>query len=644
MSPFPPPETEPSSALFLTRVDELLEQADSLAKNSSAVDDYYLRILGGLAEILNAEGVAVWSLQAESVSLLFDTKLPQDSDVRSLAQQVIAQLEPDRTVLLPPHATGRLANPTPLARCIACVTVASQVRLALDVRLSAVAQRGENIADVVSAVAHALVEFHRIRQLDRLTALISERDRLSALCFSLHATLDRQRLAAVLSNDGASALKVDRISVLLANGSEFRLVAATAVPDIHPRANATRSMEQLVGELHRRAEPLPWTMSDTADEVVRSYLNDFGAKHLRVEWLKSSPSSTPQTLGAVVLEMFEAPPPNSEWDVIAETCRHAEVALTHATAFANQSWGGHLFRWRSLAQSQRARTIAGIVCAILCLLWIVPARLQVEAQGQVQPVRRQHLYAPADGMISEVAVANGARVAAGDLLLTMRDPQLDLEEQRIRGEIATTNARLAAVQAARIEHDRRGTSAASLGQLTAEEEEHKQKLASLNRQLEIIQRRVAELSLRAPLAGQVVRWDLVRSLESRPVRQGQLLLQIVDPSGPWQLELRIPDRQVRHVLAARAATPEAKQLPVRFLFRMAPKTTYTATLKDVSLATDLDPQGELSSLATVTLDSVDIPDLRPGSSVIAKIDCGWHSLGYVWLRELLEFLQIHLLF
>lgn len=644
MNRSPPPETEPSSALFLTRVEELLEQADSLAKASSAAHDYYSRILGGLAEILNAEGVSVWSLQAENISLLFDTKRPHDSEVLSMAQQAIGELEPDRTVILPPNATGRLVNPTPFARCIACVTVASQVRLALDVCLSAIAQRGENIAEVVSAVANALVEFHRIRQLDRLTAQISERDRLSTLCFSLHATLDRQRLAAVLSNDGASTLKVDRISVLLANGAEFRLVAATAVLDINPRANATRSMEQLVSDLHRRDLSLPWTSADTTDEVVRNYLNDSGAKHLRVEWLKPSLGSTTRTLAAVVFEMFGAPPPNSEWDVIAETCRHAEVALANATSFVSQGWRGHLLRWKSLAQSQRTRTIILVACAILLVLWIVPARLQVEAQGQVQPVRRQSVYAPANGIIQEVAVANGARVAAGDLLLTMRDPELDLEEQRIRGEIATTNARLAAARAARIDHDRRGTSAASLGQLTAEEEEHKQTLASLSRQLEIIQRRVTELSLRAPLAGQVVRWDLVRSLESRPVRQGQLLLQVIDPSGPWQLELRIPDRQVRHVLAARAAAKDAKQLPVRFLFRMAPKTTYTATLNDVSPATDLDPRGELSSLATVTLNATDIPDLRPGSSVIAKIDCGWYSLGYVWLRELLEFLQIHILF
>ena len=119
-------------------------------------------------------------------------------------------------------------------------------------------------------------------------------------------------------------------------------------------------------------------------------------------------------------------------------------------------------------------------------------------------------------------------------------------------------------------------------------------------------------------------------------------MQVVDTQGPWQLELRIPDRAVRHVLAAQAAAQEG--LSVRFLFRMAPNTTYSAKLGPVNLATDLDQDGELSTMATVLLNPGEIPDLRPGSSVIAKIQCGRRSLGYVWLREFLEFLQTRLLF
>ena len=119
-------------------------------------------------------------------------------------------------------------------------------------------------------------------------------------------------------------------------------------------------------------------------------------------------------------------------------------------------------------------------------------------------------------------------------------------------------------------------------------------------------------------------------------------MQVVDTQGPWQLELRIPDRLVRHVLAAQAQLND--ELSVRFLFRMAPNTTYSAKLATLNMATDLDQDGELSTLATVPVNHSDIPNLRPGSSVIARIHCGRRSIGYVWLREFFEFLQTRVLF
>ena len=94
------------------------------------------------------------------------------------------------------------------------------------------AQRGENIADVVAAVAAVVVEFHRGRQLERMFSLSVERDHVAALCQTLHTTLDLRRIALDLANEGAAALRVDRVSVLLADESGFKLEAATSVNEI----------------------------------------------------------------------------------------------------------------------------------------------------------------------------------------------------------------------------------------------------------------------------------------------------------------------------------------------------------------------------------------------------------------------------
>lgn len=638
------PEPVIQSASQMMRVDGLLEHAETLGQTPVVPSEYYGQVLGELSDILEAHSVAAWSIREESVSLLFDTQGNSVVDRNAAFVEPVGRLETDRTVIVPPGVGGRWPNATEFTRCIACVSVAPALRLAIDVRLPTAAPRGENIAEIVAAVAAVIVEFHRGRQLTRMFSVSVERDRVAGLCQTLHSTLERRRIALDLANDGATALCLDRVSVLLADASGFRLESATAVQELNRRANASRAIEQLVFEVGRQGTSLPWTTAEQAHEAAQAYLLESGSIRVRVEPLGPKPGSWEGAHGAIVLESFGTESVNPDYDGVAEVCRHAATALANAAAFEAHGLGGRLMRWKSLAQSRRARTIAIAITAVVLALAIIPADLDLEAHGQVQPARRRSVYAPADGIITRVAVGNAAQVVDGETLAVMRNPELDLEEQRVRGEIATTNAKLAAVRASRGDPDRRGSNSSSAGQLAADEEELKQSLASLNRQLEIVNRRISELTLQAPLAGQVVRWDLIRSLESRPVRQGQLLMQVVDPAGPWEIELRIPDRHVRHVLAAQAAAKELNGLPVRFLFRMSPKTTYSAKLDTVNLATDLDQDGELSTFAKVTLNPKEIPDLRPGSSVIAKLDCGRHSLGYVWLRELLEFLQTRVLF
>lgn len=637
-------ESTSRSATFLARVDGLLEQAERLAQAAPSGQQFYRDILSELAEILEADGVAVWSVRDGEVSLFFDTAAERTPDWGTRALEAIVRLDPDRTVIVPPGVTGRLPNETEFARCIACQTVAPSLKLAIDVRLPADAQRGENIAEAVTAVAGVVVEFHRGRQLTRLLTLNAERTRVTALCQSLHTSLDKGHIASVLANDGAAVWDVDRVSVLLAQGTGFRLEAATAVHDLNRRANASRALEKLVQTLQAANKPLPWTSAaseHTLSEVTR-YLKESGATAVYVEPLGPTRDNWNSACGALVFEMFGSGPPEESWESLADVSRHAALALKNADEWEARSLSGQLQKWRRWTASQKARVLAGTLLSVLALLVLIPADFELEVLGQVQPVLRRQIFAPADGIVTQVAVDNGKSVAEGDVLAVLRNPELDLEEQRIRGDIATASAKLASVRAARLESDRRNLGSASAAQLTADEEELKQQIASLNRQLEIMERRVAELTLKSPLSGKVMRWDLMRTLESRPVQQGQLLLQVADVAGPWQLELRVPDRGVRHVLLAQKQL--GKPLPVQFLFRMAPKKSYSAQLDVLDLATELDQEGSFSTLASVRISSSELPDLRPGSSVIAKIHCGHRSLGYVWFRELFDFLQTRVFF
>jgi multidrug efflux pump subunit AcrA (membrane-fusion protein) len=259
------------------------------------------------------------------------------------------------------------------------------------------------------------------------------------------------------------------------------------------------------------------------------------------------------------------------------------------------------------------------------------------------PAVRRDVFAPVDGVISEILVAHGDTVTAGQELLRLRRPQLDLERTRVLGELQTARKRQSSLQALRFAGNATTAEAREqYRQRTADEEEIKEQLTSLQEQLELLDQQQAELTVRSPIAGQVLTWDVAQVLASRPIERGQMLLSIGDPSGPWELDLRVDDDRVGHLLDARRNSDHP--LPVSFLLAMDPDHECTAQLSDVALNTDLLENDRPQVLVTATVDREALPRLRPGASVLAKIHCGRRSLGFVWLHDLWDALRTRLFF
>ena len=121
-----------------------------------------------------------------------------------------------------------------------------------------------------------------------------------------------------------------------------------------------------------------------------------------------------------------------------------------------------------------------------------------------------------------------------------------------------------------------------------------------------------------------------------------MLLSIGDPAGPWELDLRVDDDRVGHVLDA-GRTSE-RPLPVSFLLAMDPDHECAAELADMALNTDVLENDGPQVLVTATVDREALPRLRPGASVMAKIHCGRRSLGFVWLHDLWDAARTRLFF
>jgi multidrug efflux pump subunit AcrA (membrane-fusion protein) len=177
--------------------------------------------------------------------------------------------------------------------------------------------------------------------------------------------------------------------------------------------------------------------------------------------------------------------------------------------------------------------------------------------------------------------------------------------------------------------------------LSAEEREIQQRLANLQRELELLNREREQLVVASPITGRVLTWDLANRLIARPVERGEVLVTVADLSAEWQLELDVPDDRIGYVLAARQELQP--DLPVRFRLSSDDREQHFGHIAEVCATADVGPDEAAAPsprvLVTVALDSLELAqdarqELRPGVSARAQIECGRRPIGYVWLHDI----------
>ena len=72
-------------------------------------------------------------------------------------------------------------------------------------------------------------------------------------------------------------------------------------------------------------------------------------------------------------------------------------------------------------------------------------------------------------------------------------------------------------------------------------------LEHTERQIKLLQERQSRLRIAAPADGIITSWNVKQTLLNRTVLPGDTLLQEIDPTGSWKIELRIPEDRVGYV-------------------------------------------------------------------------------------------------
>jgi multidrug efflux pump subunit AcrA (membrane-fusion protein) len=363
---------------------------------------------------------------------------------------------------------------------------------------------------------------------------------------------------------------------------------------------------------------------------------------LNMERSRHAPHERPHFI--LIAEQFDAR--GLERGRLAEVGEVCTTALYNAWEFDRLPLGWLLRPLGALknqftAHLPRTAFLLAAVAAGIAALVFVPADFYVETAGMLQPVERRDIFAPRSGLVDEVLVKHGESVKAGQELIRLRDPSLDLEMKRVDGELETAQRQLDAVRATRTNRAIRDVNPTDAYRLSAEERELEQRLANLRRELELLRHEQDQLVVTAPIAGQVLTWDLSHRLAARPVERGEVLVTVADLAAEWQLELEVPDDRIGYVLAAQQEIKP--ELPVHFRLTSDDREQHEGHIAEICQTADVKGDAATAPLPTVlvkvTLDKMELSDagrreLRPGVSARAQIECGRRPLGYVWLHDI----------
>ena len=475
--------------------------------------------------------------------------------------------------------------------------------------------------------------------------------RLTQFTAQVHASLDLKATAYAIANDGRSLLGCDRVSVVIRRGRRrYHVLAVSGVETFRRRASVVRRLERLSAAVAGGGEALwyPEAKDELPPQIEQSladYLDESHSRWLAVLPLElpDQPAASPlkQTIGILVAEQFQGKLDQRRRLLLPAICEHSALALRNALELEAIPLAALLRKARRLLGMGRLVKISlllAVVVAAAIALCRVPADFHIEARGELQPRQMADVFALADGVVGDLRAEHGQHVAANQVLAELRRPQLDLEFKQVRGELQTARQRLASAETEILQaQNETDEQRRRHSQLVAQQEELQESVRNLEEQYAILKKKQAELQVRSPMDGEVLTWDVRQLLQDRPVDRGQALLTVGNLNGPWKLDLRIPDREVAHVLAARREAGQA--LDVTYHLDTRPGVNLHGTLQHVGLRSETAGNEEAYVPASVDIQRQGVPELVPGANVKALIHCGRRPIGYVWFHDFLDALR-----
>jgi multidrug efflux pump subunit AcrA (membrane-fusion protein) len=663
----------------------LVNEIAQLAKSGATAEEFYPELLSRIITALAAAGGAIWLLDEDrQLRLQYQINaepsiLADDTDDSVRHTRLIQRVANSGQSLLVPPYSGTTdgdaeGNPTRYLLCLGALKHDGQQD-----GLVEVFQRPDTAPDTqrgylrfLQQMCELAAEWLRSQKLQKLGDRQTLWQQADSFARASHESLDLKETAHIVANDGRRLIGCDRVSVAIKKGRKCKVQAISGQDTIENRSNIVTALNNLATRVVAAGEPL-WHDGSTEDlppqieEALEDYVDQSYGRNIAVLPLREperrlgtdlnsgaageidrDDAHRGEVIGALIIEQIESDIPP---EIFKARC---DLVYEHGTrAIANSRAHTNLFLmplWRTLGHATwvlRARTlpktigVIGLVLAVILGLVFIKKDFNLEAEGTLTPEQRREVFAPIDGEVIEVLVDHNSPVKAGDVLVKLRNREMEMQLTDINGQILTT---LAEKQRVRGQLGlRRQLEPSELRALEAEQNELEEKYKVLLKKKALQEQRAAELVIRAPIDGRVVSWDVEKTLRSRPIMTGQVLMEVADLDQPLFLELELPEKREGHLdeyIAQQGLTGPDASLDVTYILATDPDEPLDAVLELDSVSARADANEEHGAVikmqAIPEQESLRRLQPRPGAKVIAKIYCGRRSSGFVFLHEVYE--------
>ena len=429
-------------------IDELLDGLSRFAASGLPPEQFYEHLLvQGLREA-EAVGCAIWVGQeclverfsaGHAVSSL---GAPRHTERLELLDRVIGRGKPESSTIEQTAANGSTCR---LICVIAPIFVEQDAAGGMEFLLpfAAVPTAQDRAVHLAEAFAELIGDYYCRNQLAHFRGREVHWKSLSRFFACIHRP-GLHDTAVAVANEGRWFVGCDRVSVICNETAKCKVRAVSGVDRIEPRSNLVARLKELADAVIKTGEELweigrPTQARHQIEQPLHNYLEESLSRALIVLPLTGRVSSPPRMRSL-------SPPtsmgynPSAFWCWNGSRCRRLTKRHANGSTWSNATVQPRyqLRLPRSVypsspatgaCQDRVAHRCTATSCdalgrrhtgVLLLALVAVPADFEIAADGELQPLVRREIFAPAAAVVDSVLVEHGDRVKTGQPLLRLR--------------------------------------------------------------------------------------------------------------------------------------------------------------------------------------------------------------------------------